>query len=549
MERLHRFFSGDYMAPHGFCFLWVPEIVWTHVISDALIALAYFSIPIALWRFAKKRPDIPFNKVFLLFASFITLCGLTHVFDILVLWWPYYGVQGLLLLATGLVSASTAILVWRIMPSALVLPSPAKLEQLNRDLQASKDQIEEKVQERTRELELANIELIRARQEADEASQTKSEFLANMSHEIRTPINVVVGVTDILAAKPDMADEKKEKLLETLQVSAKTLVALIDDLLDISKIESQVIEMESIPFNLKKMVEDSASLMKIRAREKGLDFRVENQTPSLEEDVFLGDPKRLQQIMLNLCSNALKFTEKGGVIVTMAVTANDAYGKNISIAVADTGIGISKEKQPLVFEKFVQADSSINRKYGGTGLGLAITKRLVTMMGGTIELESEDGEGTIFTINLRLKTTAQTPLSSIDDNIANKPISGLKNILLVEDYEPNVLVATTFLRQMGHDCDIASSGLDALKMAKKKSYDLILMDVQMPVMDGIEATKLIRAHERSENNIPVAIIGITAHAMIENKRACIAAGMHDVLIKPYTATDLKDKITQAFKNA
>jgi signal transduction histidine kinase/ActR/RegA family two-component response regulator len=541
MDRLQQFFSTNFLPPHGFCFLWLPEIVWLHVAADALIALAYFSIPLALWHFARRRPDMPFTKVFLLFATFITLCGITHVMGIVVLWLPAYGLQGLLMLLTGLVSGATALFVWRLMPTALTLPSPAELQEINRQLNASYEEIEEKVRARTAELEEANYALEQAKIHADEASQAKSEFLANMSHEIRTPMNVVVGITNLLK-KSQPLSPKQQEFVETLDASAQSLLGLINDLLDIAKIESQAVIYEQVPFAPVTIIEEIVTLLHVRAREKGLGLRADG-LDALRGQRFMGDPHRLHQIVLNLCSNAIKFTEQGWVMIHLRCEPglDDAHGELV-IEVRDTGIGIAPEQQQKVFEKFTQADASISRRYGGTGLGLSIVNHLVTGLGGSIALQSAMGSGSVFTVTLPVayaKTkTRKKPAPK--KAAATAPSAAAPRILLVEDYPPNVLVAGSFLSDFGYPYAVAANGLQALEHYQRGGFDLILMDVQMPQMDGLEATRRIRAMETGKARIP--ILGMTAHATPGDRERCLQAGMDDYLAKPYPEHELQRKI-------
>lgn len=402
MDRLHQFFSDDFYAPHGFCFLWLPEIVWLHVFSDLLIALSYFSIPVALWYFANKRPDLPFKKLFLLFAAFITLCGLTHIFGIVILWFPYYGIEGLLMLATGIVSAATAFLVWRIMPSALTLPSPTELQEINRQLNASNAEIEEMVRLRTRELETLNTELIVARRKAEDANQAKSDFLANMSHEIRTPMNVILGISKIIHESEPLSQRQSE-FIKTLRTSAQALMELINDILDIAKIESGRLELEQKPFNIYDIIKEISTIFQFQAEEKKLHFSAQLLSKELEDQVFLGDANKIRQILINLCSNAIKFTHEGGIVIMVSSGERSAHNiQHVIITIKDTGIGIEDDKIDIVFDKFVQADNSITRKYGGSGLGLTICQSLVKGMGGKIEIKSAVNEGTEFKVTLPL---------------------------------------------------------------------------------------------------------------------------------------------------
>ncbi|ESQ89011.1 hypothetical protein ABAC460_14630 [Asticcacaulis sp. AC460] len=397
----------------------------------------------------------------------------------------------------------------------------------------------EAVAERTRQL-IDRAEAIQtlteARRKAEEASLAKTEFLANMSHEIRTPMNAIIGIGTLLAMSQPLTARQQE-FVKTLNVSAKGLLELINDLLDVAKIETHTVELEDVPFSLEQIVLEVASMMTVRSREKGLSFTT--AIDSIRGRTYAGDPTRLRQIVLNLCSNAVKFTEAGGVEVRVDCHADD----RVSIAVRDTGIGIAPENLATIFDKFVQADNSINRKYGGTGLGLAITRSLAELMGGTIAIDSVPGQGSTFVVTLPLRITdaPQAP----DPIAAPPPASGAARILLVEDHEPNVLVATTFLEAFGYRIEVAGNGLIAFEALKAQDFDLVLMDVQMPGMNGFEATRLIRSHERQTGQAPVVIIGMTAHALAGDRDRCLAAGMDDYIAKPFDPEALRLKLQAA----
>lgn len=414
------------------------------------------------------------------------------------------------------------------------------------ELEKRNETLMQEVQERT----ALEVKLRDAKDKAEAANIAKSEFLANMSHEIRTPMNVVIGLANILAMSSPLTRAQKE-FIHTLRLSADALLTLINDLLDISKIEARSLELERIPFKMTQVFGDITSMMAVKASEKGLDFVMDDSL--IKNRSYLGDPTRLRQIVINLCSNAIKFTGQGSVEV--AVVSRSTSMPNIQkviITVRDTGIGISKDKLETIFEKFVQADTSINREYGGTGLGLAITKTLVELMGGTIEVESSMGKGSTFTVSIPLpmshtdlEVPAASPSQSSTASEARASDEARPRILLVEDYSPNVLVTRTILEDFGYDCDVAVNGQEAVEKTQggaEEAYALALMDVQMPGMDGLEATRIIREREKRTGFAFLPIVGMTAHAMAGDRERCLAAGMNEYISKPFSPKELQSKI-------
>jgi|GEM_PF-1745520 len=380
------------------------------------------------------------------------------------------------------------------------------------------------------------------RDKAKAANVAKSEFLANMSHEIRTPINVIAGIGNILSQSKPLTKKQKE-FVHVLRVSTESLLSLINDLLDFSKIETKSIELEKIPFNLSDLIDDVFLIMKVKAEEKGLSFKT--GLDDIKDKTFVGDPTRIRQILINLCGNAVKFTESG--TINLQVTTSQAEKEDfemVHLSIEDTGIGISSENQGMIFEKFTQGDSTITRKYGGTGLGLAITKNLVELMGGNIKVDSEQSKGTVFTVDLPLRRQVLAPGFEPSETVqlsAKDKIDATNiRILLVEDYEPNVIVAGTFLEQFGYTYDVAEDGQTAIQKAMDSEYDLILMDVQMPGIDGYQATRAIRDYEREQKRTPARIIGLTAYATTKDREKCFTVGMDEYMSKPFDPAKLRD---------
>lgn len=379
----------------------------------------------------------------------------------------------------------------------------------------------------------------KAKNEAIVASNAKAEFLGTMTHEIRTPMNAVIGMTHILLQeqpRPDQVDH-----LNILKFSAGNLLSLINDVLDFSKIESGKIVFEKVKFNLRELAISVKESMMAVAREKGIDVNL--QIAPMVPDTVLGDPTRLTQILNNLVGNAVKFTKEGSVTLDISIDERKDKLVNIEFAVIDTGIGISKDQQGRIFEKFSQASASTNREFGGTGLGLSITKKLLELQDSKIFLTSEPNVGTTFKFSLPMEIPAQESrnISGIDQKLFTS-LKGLR-ILLADDNKMNIFIASKFLNKWEAQFTAVGNGLEALNEASANDYDIVLMDLQMPTMDGTEATRQIRKlADKHKASIP--IIALTASVMLNEQDAMFEAGISDFVSKPFNPGDLFRKIIE-----
>ncbi|UOG92441.1 MAG: ATP-binding protein [Candidatus Thiothrix sulfatifontis] len=373
----------------------------------------------------------------------------------------------------------------------------------------------------------ANLEA--ARQEAERANQAKNEFLAMISHEIRTPMNSVMGLTDLLGYS-ELAPAQRE-YVELIRASSGALLDIINEILDFSRIESGATRLNNAPFNVRALLETALVPLAMAARHKAIafDWRIAADVP----ETLQGDAGRLRQVLINLVGNALKFTNSdGNIAIAISAEPNPPAGyARVRFSVRDTGIGIAAEQLELIFQPFQQADSRISRRYGGTGLGLTISAQLVAMMGGQLQVESQLAQGSTFHFTLLLPTeVTQTPAAPVTNalGMVQRPLT----ILLAEDNEINGMFTRLLLNKVGHQVTVVVNGREALESWQQQRPDVILMDMQMPVMDGVEATLLIRAHEQMTGT-HTPIIALTANVLASDRERCLQAGMDDFLSKPF----------------
>jgi signal transduction histidine kinase/CheY-like chemotaxis protein len=398
--------------------------------------------------------------------------------------------------------------------------------------------IAEQIKVAIKERKKIEKDLVKAREVAEASLETRKIFLANISHEVRTPLNAILGMSGVLVDS-NLNPEQRE-YLEAIRASSEGLLVIINDILDLTKMESGKLKLEQIPFSIDHALKPVMRGFGVKAQQKNIQLTIERDVTI--PDYLKGDPTRLVQVLSNLISNSIKFTNEGSVKLIIRNKGNEKDNYLIQFTVVDTGVGIDENKISAIFDEFTQEDASISRRYGGTGLGLPIAKNLVEIMGGTLDVESVKNKGSAFSFTLSLVKTEKPTVSDIGIGI-EKDLSG-KKILLIEDNEINRFLASTLLKKWNATYSLAVNGIDAIPYLQKENFDVILMDLQMPEEDGFQSTYRIR----NTLNLKTPIIALTANALESERQACLKAGMNDYLSKPYAPDDLYSKIVKHIVN-
>ncbi len=494
--------------PHGYCMRWDFWLLVQHILSDLFIALAYFTIPAALVVVLRRRRDVGFGFLFWLFSLFIFSCGVTHLFEIFVLWSPVYWIAGWAKVFTAAASVTTAIVLWKAIPTITHIPSPQQLA-------AAK---EETITE-------GNL-----RRQAEQESKLKDDFLATLSHELRTPLTAILGWTKLLESG-GLGEENKREAIRIIERNARIQSQLINDLLDLSAISSGKFRVEMTDVNISEVIQSAVATVKPLANTCRISIQIKD--PHSSSYFVSGDAKRLEQVIWNLLTNSLKFTPEGGRVELEV----QPEGSGINIHITDNGAGITKEYLPFIFDRFSQADSTLSRSKGGLGIGLALVNELVQLHGGTIRAESDGpGKGARFTVNLPLISPVSSPPPAAITNFKPPSLVG-SYILVVEDEADTRVLFEEILRKAGAEVSGVGSAMEALAEVARRRPDLIISDLAMPGQDGLWLIRRVREQPGCDAGVLPAL-AVSAMMREADRSGALEAGFQMHLPKPVVPENL-----------
>lgn len=552
-------FNND-LFPHGLANPLGPDLAWLHTVSELLIGFSFVSISLSLVYFVRKSRRVPFPWAFLAFGLFIILCGAHHFLEVLNIWVPTHWIAGYLKGVTALASVTTAVLLFPLMPKALALPSPTELmeanehlqreitlrKQVEEELRRSRDELELRVKERTFTLVQLNEELQKeieerkqveerlclAKEDAEAANRAKSEFLCNMRHELCTPLTSILGFTDLLVRSGP--SEEQRKFLEKVKSSGNNLLSLINEILDLSRIESGKLELEETDFDLRDTMEKSLLPLARKARQKNLEFFIfiKPDTPT----ALIGDMVCLRRVIHNLVDNAIKFTKTGEIETSVSLKDTAHDGARFHFSVRDTGIGIPREKQEVIFDIFTQADGSSTRKYGGAGLGLSLSRKRVELMGGRIWVESEEGAGSAFHFEVPFKFSKGREQTGKCESRALPEL----RVLIVDENETSRRIIYQMLSFWGLRTAECRSCNDAIKMLLRAQengcpFDICVLDCKIPEINGLDIGKQIRNYQILQS---LKIILLTQAEIYEEAKKYGEFGIEIAISKPVLESEL-----------
>jgi signal transduction histidine kinase/ActR/RegA family two-component response regulator len=516
--------------PHGYCYLWIPSLVATHVISDSLIGISYVAISLTLvWLVWRARHGLPFSWMFIAFGAFIVACGATHFMEIWTLWRPLFWLAADVKIVTAIASVATAVVLPPLVPKVLDVIHAAHVSEARRvELERTQADLEKRVRERT--ADLAN-----ALQHAEEANRAKEAFLATVSHELRTPLNAILGWADILERRPEPALLKRA--LPVIIRNAQAQARVMGDLVDVSSIAAGKMRLEPQTVDLGALVTNTVDVVQAAADAKRLILNIDAM-PSM---IVWGDPARLQQIIWNLLSNATKFTPEGGSIHVGASTVDG----NACIEVTDTGVGIESQFLGCVFDRFSQADASTTRGYSGLGLGLAVVRHLVELHGGSVRAESGGpGRGSTFTVQIPLQLYGRL---AVEEPEMDVDLHGLR-VLVVDDDADSRETVSVILEAAGATIVRADSANRGLERMSEDEVDVIVSDIAMPRRDGFAFIEDVRRLADPKLRRTPAI-ALTAFAREEDRRRILSAGFQKHVPKPVTAAQLVQSVASVAKTS